>query len=143
MARIVRSSAMSIPRVTIKTGKGITKQANKDECDVNLILAKYQKTGIITHRQQFEPQYDDATGVDFQTAMNLVKSSEAMFNELPSSVRRQFRDSPIEFMNFVNDPANQDAMIEMGLATSNIEPAPEPIPVVITETSTETAPAPT
>lgn len=121
---------------TIDTGDGLTKQNHKDECDVNLILSKYQKTGVLQHRQQFEPQYDDATGYDFQDAMNLVISSQNMFNELPSSMRKKFENNPVKFMNFVNNPENQDQMIEMGLATDN-RPAPtQPVEVIITNPET-------
>lgn len=116
--------------VVISTGKGMTKQSHKKECDVNLLMARYQKSGVVTHRNNWEPQYDDATGVDFQVAMNLVISSREMFQELPSQVRKEFDNDPAKFMDFVNNPENGEKMVEMGLANPKPEPEP-PIEVVV------------
>lgn len=135
--KLIRNKFSTRKPVVVDTGPGLTKQNHKDECNVNLILARYQKTGVIEHRQEFEAQYDDATGVDFQEAMNLVISAENMFKELPSTVRKEFENDPGKFMTFVNNPENMEKMIEMGLA---VEQVPEP-PVqveVINKTSNET-----
>lgn len=139
--RVVRTSATPSTKVTIDTGEGLTKQNHKAECDVNLILSRYQKTGVITHRNEYAEQYDDATGMDFQEAMNLVKSAENMFSALPSSIRKRFEQDPAKFLQFVNNPENIDEMIEMGLATK-VEPE-QPVEVVVkNQTPPETTPEP-
>lgn len=131
MAIKFRTAYSPQKHVTIKTGHtGGAKQHHKDECDVNLIVAKFQKTGIVAHRQQYEPQYDDATPVDYQEALNLVNSANQMFMDLPSSLRKQFDHNPAEFYEFVQNPDNQEQLIKMGLATPPEPPAP-PIEVVI------------
>lgn len=127
---LIRSAYSPKLKSTIDTGPGVAKQSPKDECDVNQILARFQQTGVLQHRQDFEAQYDDATGIDFQTAMNLVISSQKMFEELPATARRKFNDSPEIFMNFVNDPANLPEMIKMGLAVDTT-PKPE-TPILVT-----------
>lgn len=123
-----------IVRSKIDTGPGLTKQNHKQECNVNFILAKYQKTGIIAHRNEFETRYDDATSMDFQEAMNKVIATQQMFNELPSTIRKKFNHRPEQFLEFVNDPKNQDEMIELGLATDNRPPPETPIKVEVINT---------
>lgn len=110
----------------------LTKQNHRNECNINYIMAKFQKTGIITHRTKYELQYDDVSGVDFQTAMNMVKEGESMFAELPSKERKSFGNDPAKFLEWINNPENQDEMIKRGYATDTREPEQAPIPVQIT-----------
>jgi phage internal scaffolding protein len=103
-------------RVAIATGDGLTEQNHKDETDINNIVRKYNKTGLIDHLNQFEKQYGDMTGYDYQDAMNTVAAANTMFEGLPSSIRNQFDNDPAKFINFVDDQANADKLIDMGLA---------------------------
>lgn len=106
-----------------------TVQASKDECDVNKIMAKYQKNGLLTHLNRFEGKYDDVSNaVEYQEALNIVRESERVFMTLPSSVRAKFENDPGAFMAFVNDPSNANEMITLGLRRAPIE-EPGPIPV--------------
>lgn len=107
------------PRVTFTTDKkSLTHQSMADECDINRIMAKFQKTGILDHRNSFEGQYGDFTNApeDYHSSMNAVLSAETMFKSLPSSVRKKFQNDPGQFIDFVGDPANKKEMISMGLA---------------------------
>ena len=79
-----------------------TKQAFKDECDVNQIMAKYQKTGVIDHVKRFGGDYGYADSTDFHDAMNLVADAQTMFNELPSAAREHFGNDPARFLDFVD-----------------------------------------
>lgn len=98
----------------------LTKQSMKDECDINLILAKYQRTGIIDFAAKQEPRYGDASAVDFQQALNVVIRANEMFAELPSSMRKRFQNSPEEFMAFVDDPENVEESIRLGIRTAPV-----------------------
>lgn len=106
-----------------------TMQADKDRCCVNNIMAKYHKTGIIDHVRQTEGRYADVSDVgDFQEAMNIVAQGKQSFEALPAKIRKRFNNDPVEFLQFVGNPDNQDDLIKMGLATARPtpEPAPEP-----------------
>lgn len=104
-------------RVSLSCGEGLAQQHFKDECDVNRILKKYQKTGLIDHVSRYQGNYSDLAEVpDFQDAMNAVIAANVAFDTLPSSIRKRFGNDPIEFLDFVHDPANGDALVEMGLA---------------------------
>lgn len=116
----------------------LTKQSMSEECDINYILRKYQKTGVVDHFKKHEGRYDIFAPVDFHEAMNIVADAQSMFSELPSSVRSKFDNDPGTFLNFANNPANHDAMVELGLgkppdistapdlAKGKPDPAPDP-----------------
>jgi len=93
----------------------MTKQAHKDECDVNKILAKYRKTGVLAHLKNNPGHYDYAPDTDFQGALELVNKANEQFNKLPGSIRQTFANNPAHFVEFVSNPNNEAEMIEMGL----------------------------
>lgn len=95
--------------------EGRTKQSHKDECDINQIMSRFQRTGAITHFNQHSAHYEDLTGFDYTEAMQQVAAAQSMFNELPSSLRDRFQHDPANFLDFVQDPANTHEMAELGL----------------------------
>ena len=115
------------PRTAVKLicqGEGRTKQAHKDECDVNLIMARFQKTGVLEFTEKRSPQYGDVTGVDFQEAMRTVTEAQEMFDELPSKVRNRFGNDPAAMLDFISDPINDEEAVKLGLLEA-AKPDPE------------------
>jgi len=105
------------PRVRLTcVGPGRTRQSMRDECDINLIMAKYTKTGFIDHLSRHGESYGFATGVSFHEAMNVVTKADQMFDDLPAVARNRFHGDPAEFLDFVQDASNFDEMVELGLA---------------------------
>jgi len=100
------------------TGPSATHQASKAECDVNTIMAKYQKTGVLEHRNSFEGQYADFTDTpaDYQESLNAVLLADEMFASLPSTMRRRFHNDAAAFIEFVGNPDNAETLVELGLA---------------------------
>ena len=96
----------------------------KDDCDINRIMLKYQKTGVLDHAKTYQGQYSDFSQVtgDYQEHMNAVIQANEMFMSLPSSVRKQFDNDPGEFLAFVDDPNNADEMVSLGLREAPSEP---------------------
>jgi len=108
---------------------GRTKQEFKNECDINTIMARFDKTGILAFTNRFQPQYGDTTGIEFQNSMETIAAGRSMFQELPSAVRARFQNDPARFLDFVHDERNLDEMREMGLLRpSDAEAAPLPDP---------------
>jgi len=97
-------------------GVSLTKQSFTRECDINNIMAKYQKTGTIDHVNKHQGSYGYATSDDFQTALETVARGRRMFEELPSSIRTKFENDPAKFLDFVQDKNNLKEMQELGLA---------------------------
>lgn len=105
-------------RPTVETGPGEVKQSFRDECDVNFIMARYEKTGMMNFVSGRKPEYLDVDAIDFQTAMQTVLDGQEMFADMPAKLRREFNDDPGQFLAFVHDPANADRLVELGLATA-------------------------
>lgn len=88
---------------------GRTKQAFKDQCDINKILRKWQKTGTISHLAKYQPIYGDFSDIDdLLTAQARLKQGQAIFDQLPGEIKREFGQSAAAFFKFVNNPANAD-----------------------------------
>ncbi len=87
-------------------GKSRTKQSFSDECNINNIISRYQISGTVSHLAKHEANYGFATSADLHEAMNIVSTAESMFAELPSEVRREFGNSPMRFLDFVQDEEN-------------------------------------
>lgn len=93
-----------------------TKQSFKDECDVNNIMKRYQRDGVIAHRNEFEGNYGDfMTSEDYHSAMTQIAKAQQMFEALPSTIRNRFNNDPSEYLEFVHDENNKDEMIKLGL----------------------------
>lgn len=97
---------------------GVTRQEFRDECDINIILARYEKTGVINHFNTGTPQYLDVTEfpTDLATALDVMHEAEAAFMRLPAVVRREFDNDPVAFAEFAQNPDNISKMREWGLA---------------------------
>ena len=113
--------------------QGRTKQEFAAECDINNIMSRYLKTGIIEHVRDSAPQFLDASPVEFQEAMQIVAQAETLFEELPSSIRGRFENDASKLLEFVHDPANMAESVAMGF----LDPAKLPTP----KEATKTAPA--
>jgi len=126
----------------------LTQQHSKDQVDINNIMKRYIKTGVLDHVAKYKPQYRDNNSIDYQESMNIVIKADEMFSELPAQARKQFNNDPAAFLDFVQDPANHDKLHELGLTeipipTTTTTESPPPSPGKKTETKSETAPAAT
>ena len=106
----------------------MAKQSMKDECDINILMLKYQKTGMLDHIVKYKGQYADVFNQgDYQDAIHTIFEANAMFDSLPARVRDRFHNSPSEFLAFVENPNNKDEMKALGLLDVHKIPAePEP-----------------
>ncbi|WNK13808.1 MAG: internal scaffolding protein [Microvirus sp.] len=102
-------------RITFN-GPGRTLQQFKSESDINTIMGQYLRTGVLP--PNYDPnsgQYIDATGFEYQAAMELVASANSMFHNLPSALRARFDNDPSKFLNYVENPDNAAGLAAMGL----------------------------
>lgn len=119
---------------TSTTGPTLTKQAAKAECDINQILRKYVKTGLMTHINEQSPQYGDFSNPPlYQDAMNRVIEAQKSFMTLPAAIRKRFNNDPAEFLEFVSQPDSLEELRKMGLATTPTGSVAEPPVSVATE----------
>lgn len=105
--------------------KSLAQQHMKDECDINVIVERFGVTGQLPVRA-IEPSYGDFSGVtDYHTALSKIKAAEAEFMALPAKLRAKFDHDPNALLNFLENEANRDEAIELGLIDG--EPVAQPI----------------
>lgn len=94
---------------------GRTKQAFKDDCDVNRILQKAQKVGSLSHLQKHGAFYGDFANApkDLFEAREMLDRGEAIFKDLPAEIRNEFENDALKFFGAMNDPANVDRRKEV------------------------------
>lgn len=109
----------------------------QEECDVNVIMRRYQAIGELTHIYQMAGTYGDFSDVgDYKDGVERIMAADAMFMELPASVRDRFGNDPAQFVEFATDPSNIDEMRKMGLAPPLPEP-PQPSLVKVVQEADE------
>lgn len=115
-------------------GAGRTQQEFARECNINTIMAKYERDGLLEHVMREGGVYADYSDVtDFHTAMNVVRDAQEMFETLPAKLREEFDNDPGVFLEWT-DSATESELREKGLLPPVPEPAepapPEPAPAV-------------
>ena len=120
------------PKVSFDSpqGESMTKQSFRDECDINVLMRRYEKTGLLDHVNTHQGDYGDFINApDFHTAMNQILTAEHMFQSLPARIRARFANDPGAFLEFAQNPENADEMAELGLipAPGPSEPDTEPV----------------
>lgn len=102
--------------------ESLTEQEHLQESDINYIAERFMKTGQMPQIVNM-PTYEDFNGIfDFQSAMNLIVDAKHEFMRMPAKLRSRFNNDPAELIAFLEDPANKDEAIRLGL----IERKPEP-----------------
>lgn len=122
------------------SGRSRTKQSFKAEADINNIMLRYQKTGLLvdpsTVNTARKPSYGDfSDGSDFQSVVDRITAVRGNFAALPSDIRDMFGNDPSVMLDFMADPENLEDCYELGLIdrpAAAVEPPPAP----------ETAPEP-
>lgn len=96
-----------------------TKQEFKDDCNINLIVARFQETGLIDVPVH-EIFYGDFSEVkDYAQAFEIVSTVGEFFGRLSADVRRRFNNSPEEFLRFASDPNNEAALVDLGIVSKD------------------------
>lgn len=102
-------------RVRLVTGPGRTKQADRDDCDINVIMRRYVSSGQLPAGVGVGTYGDFSGPSDLLEAYELVKRAEAQFASLPAEVRERFSNRPAKFLEFVQDKNNQAEAKKLGL----------------------------
>lgn len=96
----------------------MTEQSHKAECDIETILSKYRLSGVLgdPDRAKLAVFSDVSNVVDYREALDAIMQADEAFDALPAKIRERFDNDPAEFLDFFNDPANGQEMIDLGLA---------------------------
>lgn len=96
-------------------------QQFKDEVDINTIVRRFGLTGQLPEDIRFPQSGDFTAAQDFHSCMNVVREAEEEFMRLPAETRRRFNNDPGVLLAFLEDGANRDEAVRLGL----VNPPPE------------------
>lgn len=109
-------------------GESLTQQQFKEECDINKILERALRTGVLP----VVPGaiYGDFTDVaSYQDAHDaLIRANEA-FMSLPARIRDRFDNDPARLLEFLSDEANREEAVKLGLVEESQPPEEVAVPV--------------
>lgn len=94
----------------------LAQQQFRDDCNLNTIMERYERTGQLTHFREVAASYGDFTKVpDYQSALNIVIAGRETFAALPANIRSRFDNDPSKFVDFCSDESNRDELRSLGL----------------------------
>lgn len=100
----------------------MTQQGDAEGTNINVIMAKYTKTGQMPQLIA-QPLFGDFTDMpDYRQAIERIRDAEDAFLQVPAKVRARFGNDPGEFIKFASNPDNKAELIQMGLT----KPTPAP-----------------
>lgn len=109
-------AAASLASGVRMAGPGRAQQNFKEQCDINVIVKNFERTGLLPQRTAPPLPADFHEIFDFQSAQNILVQAKQAFLEVPARIRRRFHDDPGEYVAFLSDPANADEAVKLGLA---------------------------
>lgn len=138
-------SRVSVPLVCT-AAEDRTQQSFKDECNINVLMKRYEKTGILPQGRDIPMQYADVSAIDFQSSMDRVALVRGVFSQLDARTRLRFENDPEQMLEFVANPDNAAEAVKLGLleprakAQPPLKAAEEPVGSVGTPPAAPTAP---
>lgn len=115
------------PVVDCSKDKGLTVQADRDEADINKIIARFEKTGTIMRMNAREPFYGDVSGFDgLADAMIKVQEADKLFMSYPADIRERFGNDKRKMIDFLADENNRKEAEDLGLVMPKPKLMPEP-----------------
>lgn len=111
-------------------GPSRTKQAFADAVNINKIVARYKKTGMLNHVNGKTPFYGDVSEfVDYKQAVDMVAEANALFAGMSAQIRERFGNDPAQMIAFLENPANLEEARSLGMvAPLPVEPPVTPNP---------------
>jgi len=105
-------------------GRSRTHQSFAKDADINNIMGKYQRTGILVDpsipRTRF-PQFGDFSDViGYSEVVERIQKAQTSFDLLPSDIREKFDYSVQKAIDFISDPVNYDESVKLGLLPANV-----------------------
>lgn len=103
-----------------KKDKSLTNQADMPAADINNIMARFEKTGLIPGTER-TPMYGDFSEVpDYHTSLSAIRRVETAFLQLPAKLRNRFENDPEKLLTFLDDSKNDEEAVELGLKNRDV-----------------------
>jgi len=115
------------PRISFdpkkKADQSMTNQADMDAADINKIMARYEKTGVLVDPSGVErkPTYGDFTEIkNYHQMLCSIRNVERSFNLLPAQTRNRFDNDPQKLIDFLEDPKNDKEAVKLGFKNADV-----------------------
>ena len=107
------------------SGESVTKQSFKDESDINILMSRFERTGVPPEIPGRIANFLDVTGfTNYHDAMNQVVRANEAFMCLDAEIRSKFDNDPGKFLDFVDNPENRDECVKLGIFEEVVEKSP-------------------
>lgn len=105
----------------IFTSDSLCQQHFRDECNINVIVDRYVKTGVMEHLADVPPHFADVSEIptDLASAYDAVFAAESAFMSLPSALRKSLDNDPARLDAWLHDDKNRVDAIKYGLLADN------------------------
>lgn len=111
------------PTIDCSHDELLTTQADRNEADINKIIARFEKAGMITTLNKNQPFYGDVSEFDgLQDAIIKVQNANELFMDMSAAIRERFDNDPVKMIEFLQDERNRKEAEELGM----IVPRPAP-----------------
>lgn len=98
----------------------LTKSEFKDECDINNVVARALRTGVLPGVDR-EALYGDFSEVtDYATAQVKIAEAKQSFEQLPSDIKEQFDNDVTKLLDWIDNPDNEEEAIKLGLLPGEV-----------------------
>jgi len=105
------------PGIDFSGDPGLTDQSQAKDCDINTIINRFNKSGILPTTNIQATYGDFSDPIEYSQAIQIKINAENQFNQLTAKVRNRFNNNPLEFLQFMADPENTSEAVKLGLAT--------------------------
>lgn len=97
----------------------LTNQADSESCDINVIFAKFEKTGLLVDPVtgvSRTPVYGDFSNVgDYHDMKCRLAKAEQAFACFPAKLRNRFNNDVQQLVDFLADSKNDKEAVDLGL----------------------------
>ena len=95
--------------------ESVVQQQFAEDVDINTIVRRFGLTGTVPVVDVQPIVGGFAEVFDYQSALNAVLAAEEAFMQVPGDIRARFEHDAGKFLAFVDDPANADELVRLGL----------------------------
>ncbi len=120
---------MGMQPYKLEFGPSRTKQSFRNETDINQIMKRFAKTGMIdpANVSLRKAAFGDFSQMgDFHEMQEKIVKGREAFETLSSEVRERFRNDPGLLLDFLHDENNREEAVRLGLSPEVDKPPEDP-----------------
>lgn len=114
------------------TEPSITEQSHRSECNINSIMSRFMRTGVLgSDTQAREMFFGDFSDVgSFHDVQNIMADAREKFTSLPANIREAFGNDISKFLDALRDRSQIGKLLDLGLikqVASDVATAENPV----------------